>query len=207
MLRLKRVAITGGLSSGKTSVCRFFNELGAKVVSADQIVHSLLNPDTELGRKIIELLGKEIVVIDDSSQPVFDRKRIADTVFQNPDKLKKLEDLLHPAVRTAIEKEAIDAERNPEIPLFVAEIPLLFESGNHYKDFVTIAVVADENECLKRFVDKTKSSPEEFRRRMRQQMNPQEKARNADYVIENRGSLPDLQKQVEGIFKILTSNP
>ena len=207
MLRLKRVAITGGLSSGKTSVCRFFNELGAKVVSADQIVQSLLNPDTELGRKIIELLGKEIVVIDDSSQPVFDRKRIADTVFQNPDKLKKLEDLLHPAVRTAIEKEAIDAERNPEIPLFVAEIPLLFESGNHYKDFVTIAVVADENECLKRFVDKTKSSPEEFRRRMRQQMNPQEKARNADYVIENRGSLPDLQKQVEGIFKILTSNP
>jgi dephospho-CoA kinase len=202
MLRLRRVAITGGLSSGKSSVCRFFNELGARVVSADQIVHFLLNPDTELGRKIIELLGNEIVVMG-----VFDRKKIADAVFQSPEKLKKLEALLHPAVHAKIIEEANNAENDPQATLFVAEIPLLFESGNHYKDFVTIAVVADENECLKRYVDKTQNSPEEFRRRMRQQMNPLEKARNADYVIENRGSLPDLHKQVEGIFKILTSNP
>lgn len=207
MLRLKRVAITGGLSSGKSSVCRFFNELGAKVVSADQIVHTLLNPETELGHQVIKLLGSEIVVTNGSSKGVFDRKKIADAVFKSPEKLKKLEALLHPAVRAQILEEAENAERDPSTVLFVAEIPLLFESGNHYDGFVTIAVVADENDCLKRYVEKTKNSPEEFTRRMQQQMSPMEKARNADYIIENRGSLPDLQKQVEGIFKTLTSNP
>lgn len=207
MLRLKRVAITGGLSSGKSSVCRFFNELGAKVVSADQIVHTLLNPETELGRQIIKLLGAEIVIENDSSKRQFDRKKIADAVFRSPKLLQELESILHPAVRARILEEAENAENDPSAVLFVAEIPLLFESGNPYKGFITIAVVADENECLRRYVEMTKNPPEEFFRRMQQQMSPHEKARIADYIIENRGSLPDLHNQVVGIFKKITSNP
>jgi dephospho-CoA kinase len=210
MLKSRRVAITGGLSSGKSSVCRFFNELGAKVVSADQIVHTLLNPNTELGHQIIELLGNNIVIDSGPSKGQFDRKKIAESVFQKPEKLKKLESLLHPAVRVRILEEAQLAEQDPSIPLFVAEIPLFFESGNHnedYEGFIPIVVIADENECQKRFVEKTKEPPEEFARRMKQQMSPKEKARNATYIIYNQGTLQDLKIQVEGIFKQLTQNP
>ena len=57
MLKLKKVAVTGGLSCGKSSVCRIFKELGAYVVSADKIVHQLLSPDANLGQKIVQLIG------------------------------------------------------------------------------------------------------------------------------------------------------
>lgn len=210
MLNLKRVAITGGLSSGKSSVCRFFNELGAKVVSADQIVHTLLNPDTDLGHQIIELLGNKVVIDSGPLKGQFDRKKIADTVFQSPEKLEKLESLLHPAVRVRILEEARLAEKDPSTPLFVAEIPLFFESGKHsedYEGFIPIAVIADETECRKRFTEKTKEPPEEYTRRMKQQMSPEEKAQSAAYIIYNQGTLQDLKSQVEGIFKQLTSNP
>lgn len=207
MLRLRRVAITGGLSSGKSSVCRFFNELGAKVVSADQIVHTLLNPETSLGHQIIELLGKEIIINSGPLKGQFDRKKIADAVFSNPEKLKKLESLLHPAVRTQIMKEADEAENDPSAKLFVAEIPLLFESGGHYNGFSIITVVADKDDCMKWYVERTKNNPEEYIRRMQQQMTPEKKAQKADFIIQNRGSLQDLKNQVEGIFNKLTSNP
>lgn len=207
MLKLKRVAITGGLSSGKSSVCRFFNELGAKVVSADQIVHTLLNPDTKLGSQIVDLLGNEILEKSGPNAGQFDRKKIAETVFKDPVKLKQLENLLHPAVRARIQEEADKAQNENTATLFVAEIPLLFEAGNHYEDFTTIAVVADEAECQRRFVEKTHYPPEEYTRRMQQQMSPEEKARSADYIIHNRGSLQDLQNQVKGIFEKLNSTP
>ncbi len=204
---LKRVAITGGLSSGKSSVCRFFNELGAKVVSADQIVHTLLNPDTDLGRQIIDLLGNEIIINSGPLKGQFDRKKIADIVFNSPDKLNKLENLLHPAVHARILEEADKTQNDKSAKLFVAEIPLLFESGNHYEDFISIAVIADEDECRKRFMEKTHYPPEEYTRRMQQQMPQKEKALSATYVIHNRGSLQDLQNQVKGIFNKLTSTP
>ena len=79
------MAVTGGLSCGKSSVCRIFKELGAYVVSADEIVHQLLSPDTNLGQKIISLLGTEIVV-----NQKLDRSRIAEMYFKNPELLNRL---------------------------------------------------------------------------------------------------------------------
>lgn len=207
MLNLRRVAITGGLSSGKSSVCRFFNDLGATVVSADQIVHTLLNPDTELGNEILKLLGNDVVIQHGDLKGQFDRQKIAEIVFRDPVKLKKLESILHPAVRKAIYERAKKAEENPSTKLFVAEIPLLFESGGQYENFITIAVVADQIECQKRFMEKSGYPPEEFTRRMQQQMTPEEKARQADFVIRNNGTLEDLHNQVEALFKQLTKTP
>ncbi len=76
MLILKKVAITGGLSSGKSSVCKILKEMGAFVVSADDIVHQLLNPQTSIGHKIIELLGPGVV-----KGLQFDRTKIGTLVF------------------------------------------------------------------------------------------------------------------------------
>ena len=81
MLRLRKVAVTGGLSCGKSSVCRIFKELGAYVVSADEIVHRLLSTKTNLGQQVISLLGKEII-----TNGKINRSTIAKKVFNDPNK-------------------------------------------------------------------------------------------------------------------------
>ena len=79
MLKLKKIAVTGGLAAGKTTVCQLFKELGAYVVSADEIVHQMLSPDTVVGQQVVSLLGSDIV-----SGLGIDRKKIAAKVFYPP---------------------------------------------------------------------------------------------------------------------------
>ncbi|HSX12427.1 MAG TPA: dephospho-CoA kinase, partial [Rhabdochlamydiaceae bacterium] len=90
MLGLRKLAVTGGLSSGKTTVCKILESLGAYYISADQIVHRLLSPDTKIGKKIIDLLGPKILNGDQ-----FDRAKIAKIVFSQKDTLNALEKILH----------------------------------------------------------------------------------------------------------------
>ena len=100
MLELVKVAVTGGIASGKSSACRFFKELGAHVVSADNIVHRLLSPETKVGLQVIHLLGPEIVTKGQIS-----RRAIAKKVFNNPLLLEALEKIIHPAVNEELDKE------------------------------------------------------------------------------------------------------
>ena len=119
MLTLKKVAITGGLSCGKSSVCRLFKELGAHVVSADEIVHQLLSSTKRLGQQVIELLGDDIVV-----DGKIDRNIIAKKVFEDKILLHSLEKLIHPVVLNEIEKQYQQISNQGTFPLFIAEIPL-----------------------------------------------------------------------------------
>lgn len=195
MLKLRKIAITGGLASGKTTLCRLFEEKGAYVVYADKIVHELLNPTTELGKKVIELLGPDVVV-----DGFFDRKKIADSVFNNEGLLAKLEQLLHPKVQKVIETCYQEVSSNQNYSLFVVEIPLLYESNMQHIFDKVITVVADIDICKKRF----KWPSEEYERRTKWQMRQSEKAKKADYVIENNGTLDDLKVSFENIYEQLT---
>lgn len=192
MLNLKKVAVTGGLASGKSTVCLLFEKKGAFRVSSDAIVHSLLSPNTSVGREVIDLLGPQIVV-----EGKISRGRIASSVFQKPALLKKLESILHPAVREVIRQEyekAVLLKR----PLFIVEVPLLFEAGFE-KDFdVTIAVTAPLDIRQKRY-----KGPD-FSDRIEHQMSDEERAQKAHYVIENKGDITLLETQVNHFFSILT---
>lgn len=199
MLNLKKVAITGGLSCGKTTVCRFFRELGAYVISADAIVHEQLNPLTTLGKQVIQLLGKDIV---DGSQ--INRSKIAQKVFHDTKLLREVEKITHPIVKEEIESRYNAIKNQSEYTLFVAEVPLLYEAGWTSMFDAIIAIVADQASCQKRFMQQTGYQQEEYFRRMSTQMDPKEKAQRADYVIENNGSLEDLKEQVYQIFSRLT---
>lgn len=192
MLGLLKVAVTGGLSCGKTTVCQFLKELGAYVVSSDAIVHQLLSPDTKLGKKVVSLLG------------TLDRRKIAEIVFQDHDLLKKLEHLLHPVVQEEIDKEYALA-KSKGAPLFVAEVPLLFEAGleKHYD--VIIAVSANNEDSKARFIKKTRDDEEAFLRRASLQWNVKDKVARANYVIQNNGSLESLGFEVENLFNQLIS--
>ena len=200
MLILRKVAITGGLSCGKSSVCRFLKELGAHVVLADEIVHQLLSPNTNLGKDVINLLGPNIVV-----NGQIDRSLIAKKVFNNPGLLESLEKLLHPAVFQEIEKIYQKVKTTNKASLFVAEIPLLFEvHGETFFDD-TVAVVADPSTCKQRFMQSTGYDADEFDKRMARQLPPDEKAKRADYVIQNLDSLNTLKEAVQKLYNQLTT--
>lgn len=190
MLKLKKIAITGGVASGKSSVCQFFKELGAFVVNADAVVHKLLVPSTDLGQQIIRTLGPDVI-----SDGKISRRIVAEKVFKDPKSLEALERLVHPAVLKEIEKSYLVALQSGKYSSFVVEIPLLFEIENQGFYDVVVAVEADEAVAKKRFAA-AGFQPEEYDQRMRRQITPQEKAKRADYVLSNRGSLDDLRKQV-----------
>lgn len=196
MLKLRKVAITGGLSCGKSSVCRVFEGFGAYVISADKIVHQLLSIDTNLGQEIIQLLGSYIVV-----NKQIDRSRIAQVVFRNPELLKRLEDILHPAVYEEIENDYQRQQRLTQgPPLFVAEIPLLFETGGEKFYDYTVAVVANPELCLERFLKTVSRNKKEFGLRSARQLPQMEKAIRADYVLMNSGSLSDLEETSRELY-------
>ncbi len=199
MLRLTKVAVTGGLSSGKSTVCSMFEELGAYVVSADEIVHQLLSPDSAIGQKIIQQLGSSIV-----SDRQFNRKKIADIVFTEPQKLKELEAILHPAVFAEVEKRYQEIKLKNKYALFVAEIPLLYESHTQDDYDVVITVSSSSELCKERFLAKGQRSSDEFNLRVSQQLDPNEKANKSDYVIINNSTLSELKKQVINIYSLLT---
>lgn len=198
MLKLVKIAVTGGLACGKSSACRFFKESGAYVVSADEIVHKLLTPATALGQKVIKLIGSEIIVNNQ-----IDRSQIAKRVFNQPQLLTALEELIHPAVREEMEKQFQHVQEKQLARLFVAEIPLLYETGGDAFFDYTVVVVADEKVCKQRFKNATGYGTDEFEKRMARQMDLTDKAQRANFVIVNNGTLDEMKEQVSQIVQAL----
>lgn len=198
MLKLRRVAVTGGLSCGKSSVCRFFKKFGSYTVSADEIVHQLLSPATNIGQNIITLFGNDIVINNQ-----IDRSKIAQKVFNQPPLLYSLEQILHPAVQEEIEKIYEQVENKGNVKLFVVEVPLLFEAG--IEDFydAIITVVADPLISQERFQNATGYEVDEYIKRSKRQMPLNEKAKRSDYIIENNGSLKELEDKTKNLMNIL----
>ncbi len=197
MLDLLKIAVTGGIASGKSTVCQFLKELGAYVVNADAIVHASLTPDTDLGREVIRSLG----LTDEWQRGPF-RKVIAEKVFKDPNLLALLEHLLHPVVLKKIEELYREVAKLENYTFFVVEMPLLFEiQAEGFYDIV-IAVLADESLARERF-EKLGYSKDEYEKRMERQMSPSEKQAAADYTLLNNGSLNELKAQVILLNKTL----
>jgi dephospho-CoA kinase len=197
MLALKKIAITGGIASGKSTVCRLFKELGALVVSSDEVVHELLQTDPHLKQEVLRLFGSEVL-----QEGSLSRKKIAEHVFKDPDLLKALEAMLHPAVLKQIENLYEAARKSGKHRLFVVEVPLLYEiRGESFYDKVVV-VVTDEQKASHRF-QQAGFQKEEYDRRMKRQLSPQEKTARADYILHNNGSIDDLKRQVTALNQTL----
>lgn len=190
MLTLKKVAVTGGLSSGKTAVCNFFKQLNGYVISADELVHQLLSFSSPVGQQVAKLLG------------TLDRQEIADKVFSDPELLKKLEECLYPAVLEQIEKLYREAKHlNP--PLFIVEVPKLFEAGMAPWFDTIVTVSTSEEKSLERYLKKG-GTKQEYDRRMAHQMPSLERIKRSDYVITNNGTIAQLEMAATQLFHVLT---
>ncbi len=194
MLALKKVAITGGVGSGKSTVAGLFKDFGAYVVDTDKIVHWLIENDKEIQKKIIDLLGPQIVCDEK-----IDRAKIAKIVFNNFSKLNQLEKVLHPRVREEVNKIYKNISKEKKWNLFVVEIPLLFETKSDIDYEVTLAVNRPIDSSLKAFKD-----PQTFMKRSQRQWSCDEKAAKADYVLTNTGNLEDLKKSFQKIYSQIT---
>jgi len=184
-----RLGLTGGIGSGKSTALAYLHELGAAVISGDDIVHGLYSRP-EIVAAIRERYGDAVVAGD-----AVDRAALARIVFEDHAELVWLEHQLHPLVRDAVEEFAATQERaHPRPALVVAEIPLLFETGMEKSFDYVLLVTARDEERRRRVTAKLTDS--EFARRLAQQMPEDEKAARSDFVYRNAAGRKELRESM-----------
>lgn len=191
-----RVGLTGGIACGKSTVLQMLRDLGAATISADSIVHELLDSDTSIRERIRREFGEG--VFDETGR--VDRRKLADIAFRDDSARIKLERILHPEVRQRI-LAWMDGARSRGTRVAVAEVPLLFEAGLEGDFDCTVAVTAEHGEQLNRL--SSRMPVRDAERRIAAQMPAEEKARRADYALVNSGSLDDLQERVRELWSTL----
>lgn len=197
MLRLRKIAVTGGIASGKTTVCHFLKKHGAYQVSADDIIHQLLEKNVDCIRDVISLLGPSIAM-----DGKIDRKKVAALVFSDFEKLEQLENLLHPLLFKKIEEEYQMVKHDKRYCCFVAELPLVQEIGKEKLFDCILAVVSNKELSKKRFTA-AGFSKQEYERRMKRQWDASEKAKHADFIIINDENLTHLENKVKEFIHTL----
>jgi dephospho-CoA kinase len=171
------IGVTGGIGSGKTTICRIFEVLGNPVFYADTAAREVMETDLNLRKQIIELLGPETY-----PDGILDRKVVAAKVFGVPELLEALNTLVHPATALAWQQFQ---EKHSEAPYVLKEAAILFESGAHTTVQQTICVTAPEVLRLARAMARDGASEEAIRSRMARQLPEAERNSRCDFVIVN----------------------
>jgi dephospho-CoA kinase len=192
------IGILGGVGSGKSTVAAEFAKLGCKVIDADKIAHQLLN-HPPVKERIITSFGQ--VILD--SEGKIDRKKLADIVFADPDKLSLLTRIIHPLVLTRVEQLIEQYNRQNQVKAIVLDMPLLVEVG--WAKRCDKLVFVDCNRRLR--VDRAKKigifNENQLKLRENFQISLDNKASLADNTIDNNSGFPELARQVEDIFYIV----
>ena len=191
--RIPRLGVTGGIGSGKSTATAFLADLGAAVVSADELVHHLLEEQAIIER-VERHFGDEVL-----EEAQVDRPALARIVFNDAGELVWLESLLHPHVKRLIESWAKEQERRrPRPPLLVAEVPLLFETD--MGDVFDYILLVTAPEATRRRRLSAKVTDEEFSRRAARQQPEAETAVRSDFVVENVGGREGLRRFVGEMY-------
>jgi len=191
-----KVGLTGSIGTGKSTVLKLFNQLGAYTVDVDKIVHQLYKRE-DIQEKVKKEFGD--VFNEDGS---LNRKEVAKIIFNNPEKRKVLEGIIHPEVRKEVKRFIQNIEKKDKNAIVIVEVPLLIETGQYKEYDKVIVVYSPKNLQLKRLLNKGYSR-EEALKRINSQMNIEEKLKFADFIIKNISSLEDLKKQVKEVFNQL----
>jgi dephospho-CoA kinase len=188
---MRRLALTGGIGTGKSSVAARFRQHGVPVVDADVLAREAVAPGTPGLAAVVARFGPDVLRQDGS----LDRAALAALIFADPVARRDLEAIIHPIVRQRT--DAFFADLPPETAYAVAEIPLLYETGRD-ADFDAVIVVACAPETqLARVMARDGASKDEAVRRIAAQWPMARKRARADYVIETEGSLAETNAQID----------
>ena len=172
-----KIGITGGIGSGKSTVCKVFKVLGIPVFEADQVARQLMNSDAKVRIQLISLFGSTVYLADQT----IDRTFLSAIVFNNPSLLAALNSIVHPAVRNAFD----DWCKDQQSPYVLHEAAILFESGFYKLMDKTIAVAAVESERVQRVMKRDNTSEQQVRQRISNQWTDEQRVKLADFVISN----------------------
>ena len=192
------LGLTGSFGTGKSSVASIFRSAGAEVIDADRIAHECLESATPSYKKIVRIFGKNILLKDGK----INRPELGRMVFNNKNLLKKLNSIVHPFVVSEIKKQIKLSKEG----LIVLDAPLLIEAGLKGVVDKLIVVKATQEEQIQRLLERSSLSKFEILKRIKAQIPLREKARLADFVIDNSGSISETKKQVERIRRKLWKN-
>ncbi len=175
-----KVGITGGIGSGKTTVCRIFETLGIPVYYADDRAKTIMVENKQVVNQVKDLFGAEAYLHDGS----LNRQHIANIAFNDQQKLSQLNAVVHPAVFADGDQWH---QQQMDVPYTLKEAALLFESGSYRQMDKLITVFAPEDLRIQRVLKRDDTYEEQVRQRIAKQMSDEEKTKLTDYVIYNDG--------------------
>lgn len=190
--KIKIIGLTGGIGSGKTTVAKLLECKGYSVYYSDIRAKEIVNNNTFLKTRIIQLLGDKAYDQDGR----YNRKWVAHRVFNDENLLLELNKIIHPAVRDDFEFWV----KEQKADFVFKETALLFELNLDKNCFKTILVTADESLRIKRVMERDGKTCQEVKNIIQKQMSEQEKRKRADFIIENNTDLESLRNEVDIIL-------
>ena len=195
------IGLTGGVATGKTLVANIFQELGARIIDADVVARSVVKPGLDAYNDIVKEFGEAIL----NNDKTINRKALGKIVFNDKEKLKKLNSFTHPRIRIRIQEEIAQvSEAQPE-RIIVKVVPLLIEEGTYKTVDKVILVTASKEKQVERYVDRDKGTREDAINIIESQMSDKEKRKYADFVLENDSTLEDINKKAKELYNSLAS--
>lgn len=190
------IGLTGGISSGKSTVAEMIKQLGIPIVDADVIAREVVEPNEEAYAQIVQHFGTSILNADQT----IDRKKLGAIVFNDENERKKLNSIVHPAIRQRMKQQKEQYLQEGFVHV-VLDIPLLFESKLTYLVEKTLLVYVNEDVQLQRLMARDESTKEEALSRIKSQMPLNEKIKLADAVINNNGTVEETKEQLFQVLK------
>jgi dephospho-CoA kinase len=191
-----RIGLTGGIGSGKSTVSRYFADLGATIIDTDRIAHALVEPGQPALAEIVAGFGDSVLDADGR----LDRAQLRKIVFQDADRRRQLENILHPLIRAS----ALDSAEKSSGPYCVLVIPLLVETGQDYLLDRILVIDSPVELQIRRVTARDRLSEAEIRAILASQASRQERLAVADDVISNDADLESLQAQTQRLHLFYT---
>jgi dephospho-CoA kinase len=190
-----KIAITGGVGTGKSTVARMFAELGAEVLDADQIARDVVAVGAPAWEELRRLYGPDYF----NENGELNRSKLAQLVFADPEERRRLDGIIHPRVEAELKARVAELERRGKA-LVLVEVPLLFETGREGGFDRVIVVAAPEAVQIRRLRGRDRRGAEEIRGILKAQWPLAGKVARADYVVDNGGSRRATKRQVKNIW-------
>jgi len=193
------VGLTGGIGCGKSTVAKMLADKGAHVIDFDVLAHRVQEPGRAAWRAIVERFGEGVLNADRS----IDRTRLGSVVLADPEKLRQLNDIVHPIVLAEWRRKIAEIETRYPEAIVLSDIPLLVEAGVEALFDLVVVVYASPEDQIRRIMERNGYSRDEAQRRLSVQMPIDEKLKHADIVVRNHASLDRTRDDVDHVWKEL----
>ena len=197
---MRIIGLTGGIGSGKSTVARLFEALGAEVVDADILAREAVAPGTAALSLILDRFGEGIV----DNNGALDRQKLGQIVFGDEQARRDLNAIVHPEV-ASLAQARFRAAASRKVPLVIYDVPLLFENGLEDAFSSIVVVYAPKDVRVKRLVARDGLTERDIHARMAAQMALEDKVGRADHVIDNTMSQDELRQRVASLYQTLLS--